>query len=121
MVRDRFAGEVMEGRKGDRLECHLSPGSACRRGRACGDKGCAPARPASHGSTPSKLFIPHFRVFVRVFTFYGHAMPDARERIPTSRYADTILSRTLGCGMLAVTAHAKIRLGLMTGEILDLT
>jgi hypothetical protein len=44
-------------------------------------------------------------------------MPDARERIP----ADTFLSRTLGCGMLAVTAHAKIRLGLMTGEILDLT
>jgi hypothetical protein len=32
-----------------------------------------------------------------------------------------LLSRTLGCGMLAVTAHAKIRLGLMTGEILDLT
>ena len=44
---------------------------------------CAPARPASRVCKPFQPFMLVSPFLCGLFTFYGRATPDARERIPT--------------------------------------
>jgi hypothetical protein len=41
-----------------------------------------PARPALHVCKAAPALYAYVTFFVRLFTFYGRATPDARERIP---------------------------------------